>query len=194
MSTKEGWAENPPVIMIPGFLSGDYMMTRLGASLRRERLNPVYSGIFLNLGFTSFQIAWLKQTLFRVTRNGQKAVLAGHSWGGVLARYLAGEYPEKVLSIITMGTPHLGDPRQAAYDWIRPLANIWLCDDLGIVRRRKTLPESIGRDSIYTEEDVVIDFRSCLDPSFTQHKVTGSHIGLPNNRQVQEIVKEILTN
>lgn len=192
MSIKESPAENPPVIMIPGFLSGDHMMTSLGASLRRHKFNPVYSGIFLNLGFTSFQIALLTQVLFGVTRYGRKAILAGHSWGGILARYLGGEYPNRVSGIITMGTPHIGDPRQAANDYVRPFASFWLCDDLEIVKRRKIIPDNISLDSIYTEQDEVIDYRTCLDPKYKHHQVTGSHIGLPNNRQVQTKIKEIL--
>lgn len=185
-------SKNTPVVLIPGFLSGDYMLTGLGASVRKEGFNPIYSGIFLNLGFTSFQVTWLTQILFNATRDGQKAVLAGHSWGGVLARYLGGEHPNRVSGIITLGTPHIGDPRQAANDWVRPLANVWLYDDLGIVRRRKDISANIRRDSIYTPQDEVIDYRTCLDPEFNHHLVTGSHIGLPNNRQVQTKIKEIL--
>ena len=37
-----------------------------------------------------------------------KVIFIGHSFGGLVARYFAGENPEKVNTVITAGTPHLG--------------------------------------------------------------------------------------
>src|SRR2546421_381091 len=83
----ENWR---PVLLIPGFLAGDSTLFPLGASLRALGHKVFYSGIGVNADCpkrTLDRIARRLQEINRIT--GRKAVVIGHSLGGVYARELA---------------------------------------------------------------------------------------------------------
>lgn len=180
-----------PVGIVPGFFCGDPVMANLAQSLKREGFRTFNSGIYLNCGFTSFQMALLSQRFQDAAKNGEKVDLIGHSLGGIYSLYLAEKYPEKIRTVITIGTPLIGDPRQAAIPFVKALGNLYLYDDLGVFRKKKLI-DQIKLHSIYTTGDDVIDYRTCLDDRFNLHPVTGSHLNLPNNKQVQKIITSIL--
>lgn len=203
MSVKEDmFGYSPPEVsvlrpkstvgMVPGMGCGDFMMIGLGTNLEDEGLEVFYSGISLNWLWTSFQVGRLAQSLLKAAERGRKVDLVGHSLGGIYSMYMAEKYPNLIRKVITLGTPLLGHPRQAASPIVRAFGDLYLYDDLGVFNRSSQLPEGVEFHSIYTKGDEVIDHRTCLDPRINLHLVTGSHLGLPNNRQVQTKIKEIL--
>lgn len=46
----------------------------------------------------------------------EKAILIGHSQGGIDVRYVASTRPERVAAVVTIATPHLGSPTNALLD------------------------------------------------------------------------------
>ena len=102
----------PPVLVLPGILSND------GAtSLMRRTLNaagyaahPAKLGMIKGITQEIFDRA--EAQLDAVYReHGRKVVLIGISLGGLYARVLAQRHPEKVLLVMTLGTPFSGDRR-----------------------------------------------------------------------------------
>ena len=100
--------EAMPVMLIPGFLTGDAQIATLASWLRRCGHRTHKSGIRLNVDCGEAAMCRLEDRLEAfVQREGERAALIGQSRGGTFARVLAVRRPELVRSVITLGSPHL---------------------------------------------------------------------------------------
>jgi len=120
--------------------------------------------------------------------------LVGWSWGGVVARALARQVPDRVSQVITLGTPIHGGVggtvfgQRVAPDLLRQSR------DAAAEREREPMP--VPALSIYTEHDGVVAWRASLDPKEgqTEHlKVDSSHLGLGLSPAVWLAVAERLS-
>lgn len=98
------------VVVVPGFLMNDLYLTEFRAWLRRIGYRPYGSGIGINAECPNLLI---KNHLMRTVEKaheetGRKVHIVGHSLGGVLARAMASQMPERVASVITLGSPFRG--------------------------------------------------------------------------------------
>ena len=182
-----------PVFLIAGFLAGDTSMQTLRDWLDRVGYAPELPGLHFNIRFS--EVA-LKQLTLRLVDfygwKGRKAVLIGHSRGGLLAKVLAHRHPEMVEQVITLGSP-LGDP----YD-ISPLtmAAVRAAEVLNVLRYRRTsaLEKRFLRDlaarcrvpttSIYSRSDGIVHWEACLRPDVRAIEVNSTHVGLGVNPEV----------
>ncbi len=91
------------VLLIPGFLSGDYSLNPLGARLAALGYRIFFSGIWYNVDCPVHTLPRLEKVLRKANyKTHAKVVLIGHSLGGIYARELACRFP------------HLAPPRTAA--------------------------------------------------------------------------------
>ncbi|HZE66241.1 MAG TPA: alpha/beta fold hydrolase [Sporichthyaceae bacterium] len=97
-----------PVMLIPGFGTGDISMTLLSRWLARNGWATVPSRVHLNIGCA-------RQTMDHLVRraelvalsHGAPVTLIGHSLGGVFAKAVAVRRPEVVSAVVTLGSPLL---------------------------------------------------------------------------------------
>jgi len=196
-----------PVLLIPGFFTGDWMMMIMAGWLNRLGYQAYFSGINWNVDCPNLTSELLRWRLDHVAQEtGHPITVIGHSLGGMLARVLSVNFPEQVSQAIAIGSPVDGSLR------VNPLLPFTF-RVLQTVRRRKvthprcgshqcsctfvqtisaTLP--IGRQftSIFTKQDEVVDWRSCIDPNGANHEVSGHHIGLVVNPAVYRILADLL--
>jgi triacylglycerol lipase len=195
-----------PVLLIPGFFAGDWMMAPMARWLRRLGYSPYHSGIDLNLGCPDEKAQRLQWRVAAIVRDtGTPLTLIGHSLGGVLARWLTISMPSMVARGVGLGAP-------LRHEWdsvnvrVRPLmrtvASFWQ-QMTGAAGRCGTahcdcgfaaaLHRSSGSRfvSIYTRNDEVVDWRTCVDggPSY---EVPGRHLGMVVNREVYRVVAGML--
>jgi triacylglycerol lipase len=57
---------------------------------------------------------------------------------------------------------------------------------------RARLPDDVTLTSIYSREDGVVQWQSCVAPDANCVEVTGSHVGLAFNRKVYRAIAEAL--
>src|SRR5690242_19266351 len=96
------------VVVIPGFLGSDFYLSHLHAWLGRIGYRAYLSGIGLNAECPNLLIRTkLRQTIDNAHKetHGRKIHLIGHSLGGIIARSVAAQYPGKVASVVTLGSP-----------------------------------------------------------------------------------------
>jgi pimeloyl-ACP methyl ester carboxylesterase len=198
-----------PVLLIPGFFAGDWMMAVMARWLARIGYRPYLSGIDWNVGCPDRKVellGWRTQAIVR--ESGVPLVLVGHSLGGMLARSIAVRFPERVRHLVMLGTPSRTESWAAIRpEWrlaVRAAQSLWSA--LGVNPRQcgtprcecafalqsATLPDSVGLSSIYTRSDEVIDWRTCIDPQAENHEVPGGHLSLHINRHVYRLLAEIL--
>src|SRR5258708_22689132 len=75
-----------PVLLVPGFLSGDWSMRILQGWLDRIGYKAYLSGIFFNIPHSERMLAGLRHRLVQVDAEaGARGSVVGHSRGGLLA-------------------------------------------------------------------------------------------------------------
>jgi len=98
-----------PVLLIPGFMAGDWSLGMLASWLRRSGYRPRRSGIVINARSSESTVRALERRLVAIAgpEVGPVTVI-GHSRGGVLATVLAKRRPELIDQVITLGSPIAG--------------------------------------------------------------------------------------
>src|SRR5437867_7185829 len=77
-----------PVLLIPGFLAGDWTLRVMAGWLSRIGYRPYLSGIDWHVGSpsrTAELLAWRLAQIVKET--GSPTLIVGHSLGGILARF-----------------------------------------------------------------------------------------------------------
>ena len=195
------------VVIIPGFLGTDMYLMELYAWLRRIGYQPYFSGIGLNAECPNLLIRrHLNETMDRALQEtGRPIHVIGHSLGGIIARSVAGQRPDDVASVITLGSPFRGTVAHSrvlkAAEIVRkriqlkhgqgvlPDCYTGRCTCQFLDSLRRDLPQGITETAIYTRTDGVVDWRYCI----TEHpgvdfEVPGTHIGLAFNPAVYDII------
>jgi triacylglycerol lipase len=191
-----------PVILIPGFLAGDWTLRTPFDWLRRVGYRPRMGGVTFNVMYSEEMLRPLIDSLTALhRRTAARVSLVGHSRGGVLAKVLAHRNPELVEQVITLGSP-LSDP----FD-VHPLtmAGVRAAHLFNVVRsghpatvemrflRDLAAPPKVPTTSIYSRSDGVVNWRACLRNDLNAIEVKGSHVGLALNPEVYRILAHLLT-
>lgn len=195
------------VILIPGFLAPDAYLLPLRWWLDRIGYAARDSGIGFNADCPNVLIEEkLKVTIAdALDVTGRKVHLIGHSLGGIIARAVAAQKPKDIASVITLGAPFRGIVAHRTV--LRAAESVRLrvaqerkasvlpdcytgrctCDFVKSVRR--CMPSSVLETAIYTEDDGVVDWQYCTTNNCNaDFAVRGTHVGLPFNSAVYQIV------
>ena len=185
--------DNSPVVVVPGLFATDVSLAALHSWLSRIGYRPYFSGIGLNARCPDILIDRLVETVDKAfAETGQKVTLIGHSLGGLLARGAAIRRPTRVAQVITLGSPLQG---VAAHPTVIAAAELISgpCSGDCLAALQEPLPSSIAEASIYTKDDGVVDWRTCIqNHGATNIEVRGTHIGLICNPQVYRLLAELL--
>lgn len=199
-----------PVLLIPGYLSGDSALHPLSRWLRDAGYRTTAAGIRINVDCSGPALASLETRLEQhVASWGERALIIGQSRGGLFGRRLARRRPDLVSGLITLGTPLL-DPL-----WVHPLMllNVGIVGTLGSLGVPGLLssrcwsggeccgaswyeagkPLEVPFLSIYSRSDGIVDWRACLDPAARHAVVDSSHLGMAVNPAVYRLIAQELS-
>ncbi len=130
-----------PVLLVPGFLSGDFALRPMADALRAAGHWTAGAGITPNAGCTREMAAAVEERLVEIARSrGRRVALVGWSRGGTLASMAVRRRPELVSSLVTLATPNLD-----------PLAvNVTLSRQLQVLTRLRAIgvPGVLGEDCL----------------------------------------------
>jgi len=190
-----------PVMLIPGFLAGDWTLRTPFDWLRRVGYKPRMGGVAFNVMYSEVMLRPLIDSLQQVRhRTGARVALVGHSRGGVLAKVLSHRKPDLVEQVITLGSP-LGNP----FD-IHPLTmagvraahvyNVFRYGHPATVEKRflrdLAAEPRVPTTSIYSRSDGVVNWKACRRSDINSIEVKGSHVGLALNPEVYRILAQRL--
>lgn len=201
--------DNSAVIVIPGFLGTDIYLQEIYYWLKRVGYRPYMSRIGWNAECIDILVERLSETVIRAqNETGGRVHLIGHSLGGVLARSAAGLWPDRIASVITLGSPFRGIRSHPlvlqAGERVRarirrqnghrqPDCYTGYCECNAVSALGRGLPASVFQSAIYTKSDGVVDWRVCVnDDSKTDFEVRGTHVGLVFNASVYRLIAERL--
>ena len=199
-----------PVMLVPGFLAGDWTLLRIAAFLRDNGYRTYRSHIRVNAGCSRRAADRLERRMESIAvRRDSKVTLVGHSLGGLIARGLATRRPDLVAGIVTMGSPVLAPGAvHPVLAWDAEILTRLSRAGFGCMMSEDCVAGRCARDSwdatrapmspdvaytaIYSRRDGIVDWRSCLDP-FAEHvEVRTSHCGMACDPVVFDHVLEAL--
>lgn len=190
-----------PVLLIPGFLAGDWTMRVMHAWLGRIGYTAHLSGILLNVHHSERMLSGLRRRVAAIGKQTESRVtLVGHSRGGLLAKVLAQRKPEDIEQVVALGSP-LADWTDLAAITHHAVGVVRTANELAYGRKLNVegrftydlkLPPSVPTTSIYTKADDVVNFRSCLRPDIPAIPVWGTHNGLTVNPEVYRVLGRLL--
>ncbi|HEX2648267.1 MAG TPA: alpha/beta hydrolase [Candidatus Dormibacteraeota bacterium] len=190
-----------PVLLIPGFLAGDWTLRVLDNWLTRIGYRTHLSGILLNVHHSERMLSGLRRKVMDIQKEtGLRVSMVGHSRGGLLAKVMSQRRPQSVEQVIALGSP-LADWSDLAALTQRAVGFVRTANELAYGRRFNVegrfnydlkLPPAVPTTSIYTKADDVVNFRSCLRPDIPALPVWGSHNGLVVNPEVYRLLGRLL--
>ena len=202
--------ERVPVLLVPGFLSGDFALAPMAEALRRQGHWTSRSGIAPNVGCTRELADAVERRLEQTAeRTGRRVAVVGWSRGGTLGKIVSVRRPDLVASLVTLGTPNT-DPLAVNATLAAQLQVITRLSALGVpgllgddclsgdcAREVRgwldaDLPEGIPYTSVFSLDDGVIDWRACLDPQARTVEVTATHMSMGADPEVIELVAGLL--
>lgn len=190
------------VLLIPGFLSGDYSLGPLASSLGTLGYRVFFSGIWYNVDCPDHTLPRLEKALRKAHyETHEKVVLVGHSLGGMYARELACRFPYLVARAILLGSP-IKDPLNSPNPFLGPFFAWWhrrcagsLAGSSGAGDLKPSLnPPQVPETLIYSKSDGVVQWQNCIEsgPEVEAIEVPSSHCGLPYRSEVFEIIVDRL--
>jgi pimeloyl-ACP methyl ester carboxylesterase len=199
-----------PVLLVPGFMAGDYTLAGMARVLRGRGYRTYRSHITANVGCTLNAAAALEARIESIAiRRGARVTIVGHSLGGMLARGLAVRRPDLVAGIITMGSPVLAPGAHhvgltAGVEALVRLSRAGLpglmseecvagaCARQSFDESREPMPEGVAFTAVYSKRDGIVDWRACVDPEARAVEVTASHVGMAlDPRVIDEVTKAL---
>ncbi len=178
------------VLVLPGFLAGDYSTAPLRSLLRDLGYDAVGWKLGRNVHVDDERVSAMMRCVDELfERTGGKISIIGWSLGGVFARELAKQAPEKVRQVITLGSPISDDRR---YTNARPLFEFLNGSEPEPMRSGKfrKLGEAppVPTTSILTKSDGVVHWRGSVQhgrgkkgAEVENIEVHASHCGLGVN-------------
>jgi pimeloyl-ACP methyl ester carboxylesterase len=197
-----------PVLLLPGFLAGDYTLAVMGDWLRRIGYRPATAGIVSNVDCSARALARVEAAIDRAhAESGRRVAIVGHSRGGHLARAAVTRRPDAVSHVVSLGAAlvrpfDVSTPTLAAVSAVRgvhrrlsPDRRDCLTDRCDCTFTRAftaPVPAGVRLTSIYSRGDGVVWWHSCVSPDATNVEVSGSHVGLAFNRKAYRAIAAAL--
>jgi triacylglycerol lipase len=189
------------VLLLPGFLAGDYTLAPMAIWLRGIGYRPRRAGFLTNTDCSERALERLEASADALADgSGCRVAVIGHSRGAHLGRALAVRRPELVSHVVALGgglsrQMAISAPTAAAVALVRG----WHKQTTDRSKRRGCLsedcrcsftrdysapfPESVRLTSVYSRGDGVVRWQSCVVPYADNIEVRGTHVGLVLNPQ-----------
>lgn len=178
-----------PVLVLPGLVTSDISTRPLRAFLNRQGYAVSGWGLGRNFGPRPGIVDGMLSLLREMNESsGRKVSVVGWSLGGVYARQLAKMEPDRVRSVITLGSPFGGEPTATnawrVYEFVSGKRAADTVDDFG---GAVSDPPPVPSTAIYSRTDGICAWQICMEPRSARTEnieVQGSHCGLGHNPSV----------
>ncbi|MGD0189834.1 MAG: alpha/beta fold hydrolase [Rhizomicrobium sp.] len=175
------------VLLLPGFLGGDWTMGRLRHFLESLGYRAEHAGIVFNPGPTAATLARIDSTLLRLGAERGAIHLVGQSIGGAFALALAHRHPQHVRSVVTLCTPLRFPVTTPLAPFVRACAPLHTREWSEQVQQIAK-PPAVAVTAIYSRDDGIVDWRQCLQDEALRCRnvhVSGAHSTMGSNPDAQ---------
>jgi pimeloyl-ACP methyl ester carboxylesterase len=185
-----------PVMVLPGFFGDD----GYNSAMRRFLGGLNYAvhgwGLGRNLGPRGGVLEGLQERVHNLYERYETPVsLVGHSLGGIFARELARQFPDKVRQVISLGSP-FGRGRMTASVPARLFSALNPPQELPIDQDMIHEAPPVPVTSIYSKGDGIVNWQTTLQHDHHHRsqniQVRGSHCGMTFNPVIWYLVADRL--
>ena len=174
-----------PFVFIPGFLGPEFIFP-YARVLKGYVTTP---SVMFNLPRKNTFDAIKEKVEKKVEFTGKKAIMFGHSIGGVMAKVFAKREPDLVSDVWMFGAPiYFNNPKEVIHPYVLELFKRLVPNDRDFQKAledsRQPLASDIKLVSVYSRSDPIVNWRASFDAKATNIEVEGSHIGLISNKNV----------
>lgn len=187
-----------PVLVLPGLMASDLSTRPLRSYLSGRNYQVSGWNQGRNLGLRDgVQDGLVNQLTELNETHGRKVSIIGWSLGGLYARQLAKMMPDRVRSVITLGSPFAGSPKSTNAWRVYEMASGHSSED---AEKRQfggsmaSLPP-VPTTAIFSRTDGICAWQSCKEQSSSQSEsieVESSHCGMAHHPAVVYAVAERL--
>ncbi len=184
------------VMVLPGFLGGDSYNTALRRFLEKLGYSVHGWGQGQNLGPRDGVLEALEERLLELSERSEGPIsLVGHSLGGIFARELAREYPDRVRQVISLGSP-FGEGRMSASIPARLFTALNPPEEIPVDEDVLSVAPPVPTTAIYSKGDGIVNWETTCQqsghPRTQSIQVRGSHCGMTLNPSIWFLVAERL--
>jgi pimeloyl-ACP methyl ester carboxylesterase len=188
-----------PVLVVPGFAADDTSTILLRRFLERLGYLPLEWGLGRNIG--TFE---LQERLFELLQSltdeyDETISLVGQSLGGVYARELARQFPDRIRQVITLGSPFSATGPDSTHPLVgqlfQRLSGLNEEEMRAMALRFDASPPPVPMTAIYSRTDGIVHWSACLEGEAEQAEnieVIGSHTGMAVNPLVFHVIADRL--
>jgi pimeloyl-ACP methyl ester carboxylesterase len=187
------------VMVLPGFTAGDGSTLVLRRLLKSLNYNPIPWELGQNTGSTELQQRLRDRFQQVADEFAGRISLVGQSLGGVYARILAREWPDRVRQVITLGSPFASGTPDTVNTLVSRLFQTVSGMSREEMRHQMTdFPASappVPSTAIYSKSDGVVHWSTCVEYEGDQAEnveVLGSHSGMAFNPLVLHVIADRL--
>src|SRR5260370_5730228 len=155
-------------MMIPGFMAGDLTLAPLAKFCEWLGHKTLFTGIWSNSRCPREMVRHLVHSLEEIHASFGRAVIIGHSLGGMYALELAVRRPDLIERVITLGSPvrSVEESSHALVLATAKLISILRGMDHGCLKDLlEGHPSEVPTTAMYSRTDGVVHWESCVDPS-----------------------------
>lgn len=187
VSRPDNVGQGRPVLVLPGFAANDFMTGRLRAHLRQHSFTVHGWRLGRNIGLTDRLVDGLIDRFVEVANRYDEPVsIIGWSFGGLLARRIAHEHPDRVRQIICLGSPWRaeGERTRATAMFERSRARHGMSDRARDIIEQLRQPVPVPTTAIWSRSDGITGWSGCsvdetTTPTIAENIVVpSSHLGL----------------
>jgi pimeloyl-ACP methyl ester carboxylesterase len=185
------------VLVFPGFLTGDWATKELIRWLRAVGYDARGWGKGSNWGPSSHAVERCQMLLDEaVQKSGRKVTLIGRSLGGLYARELAKDAPEKIVRVVTLGTPVRFPVTTPLSPFARALSRGF---DPSFVERVPDLPRNppVPVTAFHSKKDGIVPWRACVieESALAENvEVDSAHTIMGSNAKAMRVIAERLAD
>lgn len=198
------------VVLVPGFLAGDFTLGVLGGWLRRIGYQPHGSGISFNVDCFDRALDRFEERVGELhAQAGRRVALVGHSRGGHFAKALGRRRPDWISHVVSMGggldvplavsAPIMAAAKGVGAIHVRravgelpPACMTGECTCRGFADYHAPFPSEVPITSIYSRSDGCLRWQCCVVPYADNVEVGGSHVGLAFERRAYAAIAKAL--
>jgi pimeloyl-ACP methyl ester carboxylesterase len=175
------------VLVFPGLAASDLSTVPLRAFLQKIGYEAHGWHQGMNLGPRQGVVEIAAEQVSKLYQaSGKPVSLIGWSLGGIYARELAKQMPDKVRGVMTLGTPFAGPPSATNAWWIYQLANGKHSIDPTLQQSLKESPP-VPTSSVYSRSDGIVAWQCSIQDqahapaAFENIELVASHFGIGFN-------------
>lgn len=185
-----------PVMVLPGFMGGDGYSSAFRRFLEKLGYTAHGWGLGRNLGPKEGVLEGLEARIVELNDLYDEPVsLVGHSLGGIFAREIAREFPEKVRQVISLGSP-FGEGRMTGSFPARLFSAMNPPEELPIDQDVLADAPPVPTTAIYSKGDGIVNWQTTYQKDGHEQsqniQVRGSHCGMTLNPSIWYLVSQVL--